>query len=75
MGENKSKIVPLNGSNYATWKVQCRMALIKENVWDLLMILMLFLRSQKLRNMPSIAAEEIVLWQQLCCQLNLSYCI
>ena len=26
-------IVPLNGSNYATWKVQCTMALKKDRVW------------------------------------------
>lgn len=26
-------IVPLTGSNYATWKVQCTMALKKEGVW------------------------------------------
>ena len=35
MAELKSVIVPLNGSNYATWKVQCRMALMKEDVWGL----------------------------------------
>ena len=35
MAELKSVIVPLNGSNYATWKVQVRMALIKEDVWNL----------------------------------------
>ena len=28
-------IIPLNGSNYATWKIQCRMALIKDNLWSL----------------------------------------
>ena len=28
-------IVPLNGKNYATWKVQCRMALMKDNVWNI----------------------------------------
>ena len=33
MSENKSTIVPLNGTNYATWKVQCHMALMKENLW------------------------------------------
>lgn len=28
-------VVPLNGSNYPTWKVQCRMALMKEGVWNI----------------------------------------
>lgn len=28
-------VVPLDGSNYVTWKVQCRMALIKENLWGI----------------------------------------
>ena len=28
-------VVPLNGSNYSTWKVQCRMALLKEGVWGI----------------------------------------
>ena len=26
---------PLNGINYATWKVQCKMALIREGVWNI----------------------------------------
>ena len=25
----------LNGLNYATWKVQCRMALLKEGLWGI----------------------------------------
>ena len=28
-------IVPLNGSNYPTWKVQCRMALVKDGLWSI----------------------------------------
>ena len=28
-------IVPLNGRNYATWKVQCKMALIRDGVWNI----------------------------------------
>ncbi|KAK3894704.1 hypothetical protein Pcinc_001550 [Petrolisthes cinctipes] len=35
MAEPKSTVVPLDGRNYATWKVQCKMALIKEDVWSL----------------------------------------
>ena len=35
MAESKSvAIVPLNGSNYPTWKVQCRMALVKDGLWS-----------------------------------------
>ena len=26
---------PLNVPNYATWKVQCKMALIKEELWNI----------------------------------------
>ena len=28
-------VVPLNGLNYATWKVQCRMVLLKEGLWGI----------------------------------------
>ena len=28
-------VVPLNGGNYPTWKVQCRMALLKDGLWGL----------------------------------------
>ena len=28
-------VIPLNGSNYATWKVQCRMALMKDGLWSI----------------------------------------
>ena len=35
MAEIKTVTVPLNGKNYLTWKVQCRMALMKESVWDI----------------------------------------
>ena len=31
----KVLLKPLNGSNCATWKVQCRMALIKEGLWNI----------------------------------------
>ena len=27
-------LVPLNGTNYATWKVQCTMALIRDGLWN-----------------------------------------
>ncbi len=25
----------LNGKNYPTWKLQCRMALVKNSLWDI----------------------------------------
>ena len=28
-------VTPLNGSNYATWRVQCKMALMKEGLWGI----------------------------------------
>ena len=36
MAEIKTVIVPLNGKNYPTWKVQCRMALMKESLWGII---------------------------------------
>ena len=30
-----SVIVLLNGSNYPTWKVQCRMALVRDSLWSI----------------------------------------
>ena len=36
MAESRSVVVtPLNGSNYVTWKIQCRMALMKEGLWKI----------------------------------------
>ena len=29
----RTSIIPLNGKNYPTWKVQCRMALMRDGVW------------------------------------------
>ena len=28
-------VIPLKGSNYPTWKVQCRMALMKDGLWSI----------------------------------------
>jgi hypothetical protein len=34
MAESKlTTVVPLNGKNYPTWKIQCRMALMRESLW------------------------------------------
>ena len=36
MAESKTvTVVPLNSSNYPTWKVQCRMALMKDGLWGI----------------------------------------
>ena len=36
MAESKTvTVVPLNNSNYPTWKVQCRMALMKDGLWGI----------------------------------------
>ena len=36
MAESKTvTVVSLNGSNYPTWKVQCRMALMKDRLWGI----------------------------------------
>ena len=37
MAESRSTVavVPLNGTNYVTWKVQCKMALMKEGLWKI----------------------------------------
>ena len=36
MAESKtSAIVSLNGANYPTWKVQCRMALVRHGLWGI----------------------------------------
>ena len=36
MVESKTVMIdPLNRSNYPTWKVQCRMALMKDGLWGI----------------------------------------
>ena len=35
MVDIKTVIVLLNRKNYQTWKVQCRMALVKDSLWGL----------------------------------------
>ena len=35
MAESRTvAVVPLNGSNYLTWKVQCRMAMMRDGLWS-----------------------------------------
>ena len=31
----RTSIIPLNDKNYPTWKVQCRMALMRDGVWGI----------------------------------------
>ena len=35
MAESKLAIVPLTGANYPTWKIQCKMSLIKDRLWGI----------------------------------------
>ena len=36
MAEGKTvSIIPLNGKNYPSWRVQCRMALMREGLWGI----------------------------------------
>ena len=35
MVDAKSGIVPLDGNNFSTWKIQCRMSLMKQGVWQI----------------------------------------
>ncbi len=35
MAESKSTVVPLCGSNYPTWKLQCCMTLMKHGLWSI----------------------------------------
>ena len=36
MAESKSvTVIPLNSVNYSTWKIQCKMALIKDGLWGI----------------------------------------
>ena len=36
MAESRTvAVTPLNGSNYVTWRVQCKMALMKEGLWNI----------------------------------------
>ena len=36
MAESRTvAVAPLNGSNYVTWRAQCKMALMKEGLWNI----------------------------------------
>ena len=36
MAESKTvAVTPLNGLNYVTWRIQCKMALLKDGLWSI----------------------------------------
>ena len=35
MAEAKTVVVPLTGTNYCTWKVQCKMSLMRDGLWGI----------------------------------------
>ena len=35
MADSRTAVIALNGLNYATWKIQCRMVLIRYGVWKI----------------------------------------
>ncbi len=35
MSDSKTVVIPLKGKNYATWKIQCLMSLIKDSLWSI----------------------------------------
>ena len=59
-------VVLLNGSNYPTWKIQCRMALMKEGLWRIV-------TGDEVAPTGSVSEqslrpEKTVLWLPLFCQ-------
>jgi len=36
MAETKTAIVPLTGENYPMWRVQCKMSLMKDGLWEII---------------------------------------
>ena len=56
-------VVPLSTSNYATWKVQCRMAFIKYGLCGIVDVTEEAPVSMcQLTNLPSLKQERIVYW-------------
>ena len=35
MAEGKTVVVPLTGPNYCTWKIQCKMSLMRDGLWGI----------------------------------------
>ena len=50
--EAKGILVPLNGSNYSTWKLQCQMALMREGLWSIV---------NESETPPDVGADEAVI--------------
>ncbi len=55
MTDFKITLVPLNNKNCPTWKVQCRMALVKDSVWD---IVRLWLKMQQMKQKKFVARSD-----------------
>ena len=59
----ETKLVNLNGTNYATWKVQCKMALIRDGVWNIVNGTEIVPDSRT--EMQSIYCAKIAHWRRL----------
>ena len=62
----KVLIKSLNGTNYATWKIQCRMALIKDGLWGIVNDTKDTPTDE--RKSQNLCCVETVLWQRLFCR-------
>ena len=58
LNDKTASIIALNGKNYPSWKVQCRMALMRDSVWGIV---------AKTEVSPD--PNKAVLWQPSFCQL------
>ena len=66
---NKSiAIVPLKGSNYPTWKLQCRMVLMKEGLWTIVNGTKKAPEDGRPRNSQSSLLVETEHWHSLYCR-------
>ena len=64
MAESKTVVlVQLNNSNYSTWKIQCKMALIKEGLWGIVNGTETVPELKKVQNGQSLSREGIKLLQ------------
>ena len=61
-GRSTVAIVPLNGQNYGTWKVQAKLALLKEGLWGIVQALRRHLLETTQLLKPSSLDVETRLW-------------
>ena len=59
-------VVLLNGSNYPTWRIQCKMALMKEGLWRIVTIEEVAPTSSA-SGQSKFAARKTLLWLPLFC--------